>query len=303
MTLRSLRGGATLIELIMGLMVACTVVVLALSHIARHQRAYDGIVAALDLRARLRDAGDIVATDLRGSSPIGDTILVALDTAIEFYSQVGTSTLCTVTPLNRLILPPDTLPSGRVLSSWLSTPDSADFALVYADSSAAATRGWQRARIMSVTSVATASVCPVTAGLLSPGDAAASNRSYEVSLSSAPPFLAHRGAPVRIVRRVRYSIYKGGDGKWYLGYRRCAPACAAIQPVSGPYQSNSGPPLKFRYFDRTGASLTGHGPSIDVARVEIVSHATFMRPIRLPGLPTATAVDSSVVVVAFRNRL
>jgi hypothetical protein len=107
---------------------------------------------------------------------------------------------------------------------------------------------------------------------------------------------------VRFARRVRYSVYRGGDGKWYLGYRRCVTTCAAIQPISGPYESRSGPPLSFRYFVGSGARLSGNGPTNEVARVEIVSRANYVRPLALPGISGSRTGDSAVATVALRNR-
>ncbi|HEY5088046.1 MAG TPA: hypothetical protein VII66_11875, partial [Gemmatimonadaceae bacterium] len=263
---------------------------------------HDTVAAALDLRARLRDGSDILTADLRGSSPAGDSLLVASDTAVEFYSAIGTSTLCATPAPNRITLPPDTLPSGRTLSSWGALPDTGDYALVFADSSSSSAAGWQRARIISFASVPTTVACPASGGLLSASDILGGGRSYEATFAPAVSINAGRGAPVRIVRRVRYSVYRGGDGKWYLGYRRCATACAAIQPVSGPYETRAGPPISFRYFTRNGGALAGRGPTVDVSRMEIVSRASYARPVRLPGMIASVLGDSTVATVTLRNR-
>jgi hypothetical protein len=123
-----------------------------------------------------------------------------------------------------------------------------------------------------------------------------------MAVTPAVPTSVHRGSPVRFVRHVRYDVYRGGDSKWYLGYRRCTGGCAPVQPVSGPYESSVGPPIEFRYFTRSGASLVGNGPTTDVTRVEIVSHARYRRPVQLPGLPAPLIGDSATVTVAIRNR-
>jgi hypothetical protein len=95
------RRAATLVELIMGITVMMIVLTLAVSQITRLQRGYGAVNAAMDLRARLRDGADIVAADVRGIAPAGDSILVASDTALEFYSAIGSSTLCTMPALIR----------------------------------------------------------------------------------------------------------------------------------------------------------------------------------------------------------
>ncbi len=300
MTLESRRRGVTLVELLIGLAVALLVTLMAVSQAIRHRQAYDAISAELDLRARLRDASDIIAADLRGTSSVGDTIVLASDTAVEFYSAIGASTICTVVSPVRITLPPDTLASGRTLSAWIMTPDTGDYVSVFGDSSSLALAGWTRARITSFVTTPTSTGCPAAAGLLGPADVGAP-RSYDLSVASPIPGNVRRGSPVRFVRRVRYDIYRGGDGKWYVGYRRCAAVCSPVQPVSGPYESSVGRPLTLRYFTRAGSLVAGSGPSNDVARVEIVSRATSARQSRVPGLQLQTT-DSAVVTVALRNR-
>jgi hypothetical protein len=295
------RCGATLVELIVGLAVATIVVALATSFIVRHRRSYDSLAAAIDLRARLRDGSDIVTADLRGISPIGDSLFVVSDTAVEFYSAIGTSTVCLSPASNRITLPPDSMPGDRVLSSWAATPDTGDYVAVLDDSASSSPAVWRRFRIQAFTSVPSSSGCPVSAGLLSNGEIVAAGRSYDVIIDASVPLTAHHGAPVRIIRRVRYDVYRGGDGKWYIGYRRCSGGCVAVQPVSGPYESRSGPPVSFRYFTRTGVTVTAHGPTTDVGRIEIVSRANYVHPMRFPGMSTPLLSDSATVILALRN--
>lgn len=65
----------------------------------------------------------------------------------------------------------------------------------------------------------------------------------------APPV---PGAPVKFTRRVRYSLYRAGDGETYLGLREWSAALGAFagqQPVAGPLsRAGSG----FRYADSLG---------------------------------------------------
>lgn len=295
------RRAVTLIELLMGIVVATLVTLLAVAHVTRHQHAYDAISADVDLRTRLRDASELITADLRGSSPAGDSILFASDTAVEFYSAIGSSTVCAVPALNRITLPPDSLPSGRTLSSWVATPDTGDYVVIFGDSSSASPAGWVRARIASFNTTPTSVGCPVSAGLLTAGDIG-TPRAYEVTVSSTIAANVRRGSPVRFIRRVRYDVYRAGDGKWYLGYRRCTGACAPVQPVSGPYEIAAGRPIAIRYFTRGGAPLSGTGPTTDVARVEVVSHAAYKRAVRLPGRSAASMGDSVMATVALRNR-
>jgi hypothetical protein len=49
---------------------------------------------------------------------------------------------------------------------------------------------------------------------------------------------------INVTRRVRLVVYRGGDGAWWLGERRCAASlnasCGAVQPVAGPLASPRG---------------------------------------------------------------
>lgn len=301
------RRAATLAEMLVGICVSIVVITLAGSHIVSHQRAFEAVSAAIDLRGRLRDGSDILMADLRGISPLGDSLLVASDTAVEFYSAIGTSTVCAASAADRIVLAPDSMSGDRVLSSWVVTPETGDRVVVFVDppadsSTPSPTGGWRRADIISFSSVATATACPSPAGLLSPGEIATSGRAYQVMLAPTLPIPARRGAPVRISRRVRYSVYRGGDGKWYLGYRRCAGGCSAVQPVSGPYESRSGPPILLRYFSRDGSAVVGAGSIADVGRIAVVLRASYNRPLQLPGVSQPRLTDSVVATTTLRNR-
>lgn len=296
------RSGATLVELIVGIVLMTSVTTLAVSHIVRHLRSVNAISAALDLNDRLRDGADILAADLRGISPRGDSLSVESDTAVEFYSAIGTSTLCATPNANTLILPPDSLASGRVLSSWVAEPEPGDDVLVFEDTTASGAPGWQRASVQTVARVTTAEACPLSSGLLLPADVVGTARALEILVSPSLTLRSPRGAPVRIVRRVRYSVYRGGDRKWYLGYRRCPGVCVSIQPLSGPYETVSGSPFSFRYFTNAGTAISTSGVFTDVASVHVVPRAAYTTPFQLPGMSTAIPQDSLNLTVALRNR-
>ena len=295
------RRGATLADLLMGMVISTLVVALVVTNTVRYHQSHAAVASGVDASTRLRDAPSILAADLRGISAAGDTILVASDTAIDFYSVVGASVICATPRTDRVTLPPDTLQSGRVLSSFVSSPDTGDLIAVYTDSGAGSSARWGRARIVALTSPAAGVACPLAAGLLLTPDLAGASRGFELTLDHPLSSATHRGSPVRVVRRVRYSVYRGGDGKWYLGYRRCSGTCSTIQPVSGPYESRTGAPITFRYFTRSGARLTGRGPATDVARIEVVARANYLRQAALPGMPRPGPADSILAVVALRN--
>ena len=117
------------------------------------------------------------------------------------------------------------------------------------------------------------------------------------------------GAPVRFLRRGRYSLYHGSDGDWYLGYRQCnavgASSCGAIQPLSGPYRDYSSDAqrtgLRFDYFDRSGRRLAPNESPLGLARIDITARAESRQRLNVEGHVSIPA-DSATMAIAIRNR-
>ena len=64
------------------------------------------------------------------------------------------------------------------------------------------------------------------------------------------------GTPIRVTRRTRYSLYRAGDGDWYLGRRTMGPAGWDVaQPVAGPLSSAGDRGLRIVVRDRRGDAL------------------------------------------------
>ena len=297
-TRHGLRG-ATLIELLVGLVISLMVVMTALGTAARYHRSGSTVLEWMNVRGQLRSAADILAGELVGISMTGDSLLAATDTSVEFRSAIGASMICLVPSANRITLPPDSLVSGRILSSWALPPDSGDTVLLYQEASSPAPAKWIRRQVISFTAVRPFTGCPAAAGLISAAELAGAGSAYDVTLDGDVA-LAHSGTPVRIVRRVRYSMYKAGDGHWYLGYRSCTPSCAGIQPVSGPYDFRGRVPLTLRYLDESGANVTPSASTAAPAAMAILVRTSFSRPLSFPGVPPRSG-DSISTVVAFRN--
>lgn len=289
------RAGFTLAEVVVALALSSIVGTALCGVLIAQQRVYRNATERLMLRHAVRDAAEVLPAELRGVGMGGGLAAQLSDTAVELYTVVGSSIVCTATSM-QLTLPPDTLLSGALLTSLAATPDTGDLAAVYmepADSTRAAT--WERIAIADVSRRAAANGCPASTGFTTPSDA--SSMAYVVTFAltqAAPP---KPGAPVRFLRRGRFSVYRSSDARWYLGYRRCAASgvslCGTIQPVSGPYASARAG-LRFRYRDRVGNAVLAP-PWESIALVEIA--------VRSVGRPagTATAGDSTAVVAALRN--
>ena len=283
-----------------GLTLAEIAVVLALTGVVgsaigltliRQQRFYRGTTELLHAREGVRDAIELLATDIRGMS-VADTVRLLADSAIEFFANVGSSFVCQMTGGSSVGLPVTSSGRGNAFTAFLSQPDTGDLAVFHRDSLDGASE-WERHKIAGFGARQSATACP----------------GFVVDL--ATPLSAHVkvGAPVRFIRRGRYSLYHGSDDRWYLGYRRCnavsATTCGAIQPLSGPYRDYSLNPrntgLLFEYFDEAGSRLTPDESPLAIARVDITARAESRQRIVVEGRVSGLA-DSATVAIAIRNR-
>ena len=306
------RRAFTLPELIVSVAIAGIVAGAITTTLVRQQRFFGSAAEVLDVRAQLRDAADVLASDLRGAAIASYGLPVMTDSAIELYASIGTSVACSAPSGVVVALAPSVLANGSTLTSLLVTPDTGDLAAIYSiPSNNIDSARWETRRIIGFSSRPLASTCPSSSGFTTVADAVAGATGYQVTLATSPGSDVHKGAPVRFLRRARYSIYKSSDGKWYLGYRRCSvgvtSSCASIQPLSGPYRpygargAESG--LSFRYYDVNGVEVPAGSSGLSVARIDIVIRGESSRRIALAGDAQRAFRDSVVVTVSPRNRL
>lgn len=277
----------------------------------RQQRFYRGTGELITARESVRDAIEVLTADIRGAS-VADTARLLADSAIEFFSTIGSSIVCRSLAASEIGLPP-LAGSGNGeeksdgLTSFATQPDTGDLALFYIDSGPAESR-WQRYRIAALGPRALSTACPPSTGFSREADALSGAKAFAVSLRDPLPAAIHAGSPIRFIRRGRYSLYRASDGAWYLGYRRCnaigASACGSVQPLSGPYRAynrdtnRSG--LVFDYFDASGGTLLDS--PLSLSRVDITARAASRQALLSEGR-NWTPSDSARVSVAIRNRL
>ena len=302
------RAGFTLAELLIVITLLAIVGGAIHDGLRRQQRLFRSIAAMIAARSDVRDAAEVLFADLISASPL-DTLRVATDSAVEFMSAAGTSVSCDSNPGFTLRLPPEDLASGLRLTSLPTVPDTSDLVLIFNDDSAA-TSGvprWDAHAVAAVSSQPAATACPSVTGFTSAADAAAAART--ITLRTAASSAVRAGAPLRIVRRSRYSLYRSSDSRWYLGHRRCSPlgpsTCETVQPVSGayaPYSGAGGSGVSLRYFGVGGDPLGSWDAKSRAALIEITVRAR-ASPLFAPGrMPSAAYTDSATVSVALRNR-
>ncbi len=267
------------------------------SAMLHQQRFYRDARNLLEVREGVRDAMEVLSTDIRGSAS-SDSMRLMADSAIELFAGIGTSVVCRTVQSNVFALAEES--RGNTLSSFLYYPDTGDIALLYRESPDTAGSHWERHRIASFAPSASAAGCLLYG--IEPAEG------FTLTLQSTPNSDVGRGTPVRFVRRGRYSLYRSADAEWYLGYRRCnatgPPQCGTIQPVSGPYRRYTSDRERtgflFEYFDASGERVTGEAP-LDVARIDITSRAEARHRRRI-GEHDALIAASGASSIAIRNR-
>lgn len=308
----SRAAGFTLIEMVVATAIAAIIGTTLMVTLRRQERFYSSASQMIEVRGQLRDGADVLTSDIRGAAIERFGLPVMTDTAAEFFSTVGSSVICETPAGSTLFLPPATLSSGATLTSLLASPDTGDIALIYAmPGGSPDSAQWMEARITGFSTRSLATSCPPSTGFTSSYDVAGGERGYALTITANPGTGIRKGAPVRFIRRGRYSLYASG-GQWHLGYRRCnaegPPACGTVQPVSGPYlpYRGSGDPeagLVFRYFDASGGEITDESLSAFTARIDIVLRGSTARAVALAGDARVRYRDSAVVSVSPRNRI
>ena len=232
LTVASGRTGAGLLELLVALVVGGIALTLITVICLREQRVFTDMASQSAAYARLRDAEAILPIDVRTASSVGGDIRDARDSSLELRAVVASAVACD-TAGGGVVLAPS-LAGAEAYASTLSAIAPGDTAWVlFSDDSSSVWRPLRVASTASFRAGACGSVGP-RLGLV----ARTLSRSTIMLDSVAPASVL--GAPLRITRPMRYSVYRGSDGRWYLGQRdwnTTTQRFNSIQPVSGPFLS------------------------------------------------------------------
>ena len=305
-TTRKPSSGFTLVELVVVFALLGVVGGAIAITLVRQQRFYRGASEVLYARESVRDAMDLVAIDIRGMS-IADTVRLLADSAIEMFANIGSSVVCQSLGTMDVRLPEALSRRGNTLTSFLTQPDTGDLALFHLASTDDGAE-WERHRIAGFGPLSSGTNCPPSSPFTFEGSRTA-REGFALTLVDPLGRNVVAGAPVRFIRRGRYSLYRASDGQWYLGYRRCdalgASVCGGIQPLSGPYRPYSRDPqlsgLLFEYFDAHGSRLDATSSPLSLARVNVSARAESRQHLTIEGR-SWTPADSGMVVIAVRNR-
>ncbi len=310
---RRSRRAFTLVELMITMVLLGLVGAVVVTVVVRQQRFYRSTSALMDARAQIRQMGAVLPMELRGISSGGGDIVAMTDSALEFRSSFGSSVVCTNTSSTVIVLAPRNGAKGLKLTSWTRPPVVGDSIALYeinTNATSAADDRWTFHQITAIANVTgdVATGCRSTSGLVQTADMITTNPAFRITISPSRPATTPVGAPVRLFRRVRYSLFKAADGLSYLGYRDClsgrTPVCSTVQPIAGPYRpyaaagtNQSG--LEFSYFDSTGAVTA---IPARVSRIRVAIRGETATPLQLADGSIGKLADSLSFDIALRNR-
>ena len=211
--MRMTRRGATLVELIVATALGALVVSLCANALIAQRRAERRAAESTKPGSAADEAVRVLAAALARLAA-GDTLTLRGDTAAEWRAVQGAAVSCAAGGDSVVV------PDSAGVAWWESVPDSGD--------------------VVELEDVAGNRVTRDVIGV--------STRSSGACGSAARVFwlrdsIAVTGAMfVRLTRRVRFMLYRGGDGQWWLGQRTCAASppwtCGAAQPVAGPLSAS-----------------------------------------------------------------
>jgi hypothetical protein len=306
------RRGTTLVELTVMMTIAGVLLTLVVGIAVRQQRVFADLADVSALEGRLREAAALLPVDLRALSPGAGDVRDARDSSLEIRATIATAIGCD-TSGSRLILTPAAIaPVGaRNTSRYASysTPILAGDTAWFLSTSDTSDR-WTPVPITAVGS-APAGMCAANAprldSLAAPTTRVALTLASLASPVTGPSLAGARGAPVRITRPVRYSIYRASDGDWYLGERDWNAALArfnTVQPIAGPFASAVAGGIRFAYLDSSGAAISvpvSDGTRVAAVRIEVRGQTRNIVRALASGALTGRRTDSLMTVVSLRG--
>ena len=299
------RRGFTIIELIIAMVLFGIVMGAAMQVILKQQRFYRGAGELLEMRAGLRQGVTMMTSDLRPVFPAEGDVYEWTRSKIAFRSMTGSSIICLLPALTKIVIPPRTLLRNNALTTWLTVPVVGDSVLIYDEGREVGNDDdvWRPYQITAVARVNGVNTCLPATGYTIDGDV---RPSTEFTLSAALPATVVTGAPMRFFRRVDYGIYQASDSLWYLGASDClpgrTPTCAAYQPISGPYRPLSGSTasgLLLTYFNSAGGELDpATASALNIARIGVIVRGETNAPFSTDEFQR----DSATFTIGLRNR-
>ena len=267
------RGGYTLAELLVAAVIGGLVSTAAVATAARVRGASGREAERAVARAQLAQAVGVVGAELAGAAASnvaeGGDLAELSDTAVDVRAVVGGAVVC-APPVGGVPGSTVSLAAGDVaVGWWAAAPQAGDVALVHDPGVAAGAEddAWTARAVRGVSGAASACAGGPFAGAAVAGGAVP----WRLTLDGPPlPATVGVGAPVRVLRRRRYTLYRGGDGLWALGLREWdAGAWTGVQPLAGPFDAPVAGGMRVVVRDSVGAERAPALPLPAGAELEV----------------------------------
>lgn len=286
------RQGTGLLEVLVALPLMALLGIVAVQLLLGAHRQIVHADGVLGATRELRHSTGILAAELRVLTP--RDLMFWSDTAVEFDGTVGVGFSCAAR-LGRaqlLLVGADSVMSASDprATVWNQPPQAGDRVSVWLRGSSPTDSLRAASAIVRAVSVGTeCEHSPLVRGRTA--------ETVRLALVDSIAGNVATGTPVRISRRTRYSLYRAGDGDWFLGRRsRGLLGWDVVQPVAGPLSSPRDRGLVIRMYDAQGA-FVGSANGAAPARVNIEVRAPRRSGRAAPPVPT---IDSMRVDVALR---
>lgn len=240
---RRIPRGYLLAEALCALALAGVLAAAAATTLGAARRAMRSASERAAAERSSREAVSVIASVLRESF----SVTVEGDTAVAFAQVIALGVICERSGA-AIVLPPLEVSVATPLVARGQPVEPGDMVSVLVVDSLAIGATWVNAIVDTVSERSVAGSCGAADGWTQPSDDGAMR--WRLMLRSPLPPSLQVGAPVRVLRRGRLSLYASGSGAWMLGWRRCAfllpdaVGCGGIQPVAGPLRTPAGGGLR-----------------------------------------------------------
>ncbi len=239
-----------MVEVLVVLLLVSLLTTSAYAVLSSQRRFYVAQLAIAATRDVARVALAVLTVELRAASPVaGDLYAIAGD-SVALRSYTGFGVVCRVDG--------DEIMLRRIAGIFPGS--SNDSILVYLGSRVAS---WGRAAVAG-SRKSTGGRCP-------------DGRRPDVVVRVAEGIDgAVAGAPARGFRPYVYRLYRGGDGRWWLGQKLRG---GRFQPVAGPFADPAAGGLRFEFVDAVGRPAGDARAAVRV-RVSVMAQSQRRVPVR-----------------------
>ena len=278
------RGGFTLVELLVVMVVAGVALGAVGLLLQSNQRFYRSQSQILDVEEGLRAVAQLVPAELREVSAKGGDLIALGRDSITLRAMRSLSVVCSTPSAGAGTV----TVADSLTFAWRAVDPSRDRALVFRDGDPS-TGGDDRWIDFGIAGVGAGAVC----------DDTSSGTTLRLTGPVWDLDSVSKGSPVRTYERVTYRLYADDQGLSWLGERGLSDGgWSALSPVAGPLRRVGG--LSFEYFDSAGVPTTDPAR---VTRIGVTARGLSAGPIAEPGRTTSGRPyeDSVAVQAALRN--